>query len=109
MLELVVDVLSWGFLLGGGFFLIVSAIGLHRMPDVFTRMHAAGVGDTMGADLVLTGLILQAGLTLDAAKLFLILGFLFITGPVVGHATARAALQGGVKPILEEDMEARDG
>ena len=102
-MELILDLISWGFILSGGFFLIVSGIGILRMPDVFTRMHAAGIADTMGADLILTGLIFQAGLSLISAKLLVILVFLFLTSPVSTHAVARAALQGGLKPVLHDD------
>lgn len=109
MLELVLDLVSWGFLLSGCFFLLVSGIGMLRMPDVFTRMHAGGIGDTLGADLILTGLIFQAGLSLNAAKLVMILVFLLVTSPVVSHVTARAALQGGQRPLLHGDLEGRDG
>lgn len=101
-MELVLDLLSWAFLLAGAFFLLVSGIGILRMPDVFTRLHAAGITDTMGADLILTGLIIQAGFSLITVKLLLILVFLLLTSPVATHAVARAALQGGIKPVLSE-------
>ncbi|MEX2582471.1 MAG: monovalent cation/H(+) antiporter subunit G [Gemmatimonadota bacterium] len=99
-MELVIDGLSWFFLLTGAFFMLVSGIGILRMPDVFTRAHAAGVKDTLGAALTLVGLMLQAGFTLVAAKLLLIWIFLWFTAPVASHAVARAALLGGVRPIL---------
>jgi hypothetical protein len=47
---------------GGGFFCVVGGIGLLRMPDFYTRMHAASVTETLGAGLILLGLMLQAGL-----------------------------------------------
>ncbi len=109
MIELLVDLISWGFILSGVFFLIVSGIGILRMPDVFTRMHAAGIADTAGADLILLGLVLQSGFTLVSAKLLLILGFLMFTSPVATHAVARAALHGGVKPILSKGKEGERG
>jgi multicomponent Na+:H+ antiporter subunit G len=105
-MELVLDLISWGFILSGSFFLIVSGVGILRMPDVFTRLHAAGIADTMGADLILTGLLFQSGFSLVSAKIILILVFLFLTSPVSTHAVARAALQGGVKPILHGREEA---
>ena len=60
-MTLLVDIASWILLLGGGFFLLVGGIGVLRLPDIFTRMHAAGITDTLGAGLVLLGLIVQAG------------------------------------------------
>ena len=99
-MDLVIDLLSWFFLVAGAFFMLTAGIGVLRLPDVFTRMHAAGMKDTLGLALTMVGLILQAGFTLIAAKLLLIWIFLWFASPVAGHATARAALLGGVKPIL---------
>jgi multicomponent Na+:H+ antiporter subunit G len=96
----VIDIASWVCLVAGGFFCVVGAIGLLRMPEFFTRMHAASVTDTLGAGLVLLGLTLQAGWTLVAAKL-LILGLLiFFCSATATHALAKAALFRGVKPLL---------
>ena len=93
------DVLSWLSILGGIFFIVVGSIGLLRLPDVYTRLHAAGMTDTMGAGLVLIGLSFQAGLTLITVRLLLIWAFLLFTSPIGTHALARAALHGKVEPI----------
>lgn len=103
MRALVIDALSWGFILAGSFFTIVGALGLLRMPEVFTRMHAASVTDTLGAGLLLIGMMLQAGPTLVAVKLVFILALFFFTGPVITHALAQAAMQAGIEPRLDED------
>ena len=94
------DLLSWLLLVAGGFFFLVGAIGLNRMPDVFTRMHAVSVGDTLGAGLLVAGMALQAGPTLVTVKLFLILLVIWFTGPVATHALARAALQDKLLPLV---------
>lgn len=107
MKALLVDGLSWILILGGSFFTLVGALGMVRMPDVFTRMHAASVIDTLGIGLVAVGLMLQAGPTLNALKLVFILALVFFTGPVVTHALAQAALQAGVRPKLDEDRRDR--
>jgi multicomponent Na+:H+ antiporter subunit G len=73
---------------------------MHRFPDFFTRLHAAGIADTLCALLILLGLALQAGFTLVSLKLFLIFVFLFFTSPAATHALANAALHGGLKPKL---------
>ncbi|MEW6690701.1 MAG: monovalent cation/H(+) antiporter subunit G, partial [Pseudomonadota bacterium] len=86
------DVLSWILLAAGGLFCLIGAVGLLRMPDLFTRMHAASVTDTLGAGLILLGLILQAGLTLVSFKLLAIGLLLFFTTPTATHALAKAAL-----------------
>ena len=100
-MPMVVDVLAWVCLLGGGFFSIVGAIGALRLPDVFSRMHATGMTDTMGAGLILIGLMLQTSPSLTTVRLFLILAFLWTTSPVATHALAQAALKGGVRPLLD--------
>lgn len=92
------DLLSWVSLLAGGFFMLVGGIGILRMPDFFTRLHAASITDTAGAALVLFGLMLQGGLTLITVKLVLILILLFMTSPTASHALARAALSDNLKP-----------
>lgn len=98
----VVDALSWACLLAGGFFCAVGAIGLLRMPDFYTRMHAASVTDTLGAGLILLGLMLQAGLTLTGAKLAMIGLLVFFASPTASHALAKAALSRGLKPMLSD-------
>ena len=102
MTTLLIDVLSWACLLAGGLFCAIGALGLLRMPDFYTRMHAASVTDTVGAGLILLGLILQAGLTLVAVKLAMIGLLLFFTGPVAGHALVKAAMGRGLAPLLAE-------
>jgi len=98
--SVVIDLVSWLLLISGGFFFLVGAIGLNRMPDVFTRMHAVSVGDTLGAGLLVAGMALQAGPTLVTVKLFLILLVIWFTGPVATHALARAALQDKLLPLI---------
>ncbi|MCP5420990.1 MAG: monovalent cation/H(+) antiporter subunit G [Gammaproteobacteria bacterium] len=91
-MTLALDLLSWLALLGGLFFLAVGGIGLLRLPDFYTRLHAAGITDTLGAGLILLGLCFQGGWTQITIKLILILVFLWFTSPTATHALARAAL-----------------
>ena len=98
-MDTALQLLSWGLVLAGAFFMLTGALGLLRFPDVFTRMHAAGMTDTMGAGLILAGLCFQ-GDGVTALRLLLILGFLWFTSPVSTHALARAALQGGLRPVV---------
>jgi len=100
-----IDIASWALLAAGGLFCIVGAVGLLRMPDFYTRMHAASVTDTLGAGLILLGLILQAGWTLVAAKLVMIGLLIFFTSPAATHALARAALGRGLQPLLDRREE----
>ena len=102
MEAIVIDVLSGVFLLGGSLVVVAGGIGVLRLPDVYTRLHAAGVTDTLGALLLLSGLALQAGWSLVTVKLIMILLLLWLTSPVSSHALARAALAGNVTPRLDE-------
>ena len=102
-MSLLVDLASWACLVAGGGLCIVSTIGLNRMPDFFTRVHAAGIADTVGAWLVLLGLMLQAGWSLVMVKLVFIGAMLFLTSPTAAHALTRAALANGVKPLLHKE------
>jgi multicomponent Na+:H+ antiporter subunit G len=104
-MSVVVDILSWILLLAGGAFCIIGALGLVRMPDFFTRMHAASVTDTLGAGLMLLGLMLQAGLTLVTVKLIVLGLLIFFTSPTATHALAQAALTRGLQPLLAQPEE----
>jgi multicomponent Na+:H+ antiporter subunit G len=97
---ILVDALSWLLLLAGSFFVLVGGIGVLRMPDVFTRLHPAGLTDTLGATLILAGLMIQGGWTLITIKLILIFVFLLFTSPTASHALAKAALSDGIKPLV---------
>jgi len=99
-MSLLVDILSWACLVVGGLFCCVGALGLLRMPDFYTRMHAASVIDTLGAGLILLGLALQAGWTLVAVKLLMVGLLIFFASPTATHALARAAMARGLMPML---------
>jgi len=100
---MIIDILSWICLLAGGALGIVGGIGIHRFPDFYSRLHAAGITDTLCAMLILLGLGLQAGWSIAAFKLALIFVFLFFTSPTASHALANAALHSGLKPRLDSD------
>lgn len=110
-MDIVIEILSWFLMLAGAAMLVIGAIGVVRLPDVFARMHGAGIIDTMGACSVLIGFMFQAGLTIVTIKLALIVVFIVFTSPTSTHALARAALHGGVQPQLSppEDRDASKG
>lgn len=99
-MNVVLDVLSWLAIIVGSFFAFTGAVGLLRLPDFYTRMHAAGITDTLGAGLILLGLLLQSGFTIAAIKIVLIFVFMMVTGPTATHALAKAALHGRLEPLL---------
>jgi len=102
--ETLLNILSWICLLTGGAFGVLGGVGLLRFPDFYTRLHAAGMTDTLCALLIVTGLALQSGVSLLTAKLLLILLFLLFTAPTATHALARAALAGRYEPPSAEEQ-----
>ena len=108
MMGMLVDSVSWVLLLLGGFFVFVGGVGVLRMPELYTRMHASGVTDSIAPILVLLGLMLQAGFTLISLKLVAILLFLLLTGPTATNALASAALLAGIKGIFTQQDDKND-
>jgi len=86
----------------GLFFLIVAAVGVIRLPDVFSRSHAVSLTDSLGALLMLVGIAFYEGLGINTLKILVVLVLLYILNPVIAHATIRAALRAGVKPWKKE-------
>jgi len=85
------------FLLGGAAFLLVSCVGLLRLPDFYTRAHAVGKAETLGSMLILLGLAFYNGVTLSSLKLLFILLIIGVTNPTATHALTRAAMRSGLK------------
>lgn len=97
-------VIAIALILVGLFFLVVGAIGMLRLPDVFTRCHAVSLTDSLGAFCVLVGLSLYQGFGSNMFKILIVLLLLFLLNPVIAHATLRAAYRAGIKPLAEEDQ-----
>ncbi len=92
------------FITAGLFFFLVGVIGVLRLPDFYTRLHAAGKCDSLAAELVIVGVALYVlqdfnlGNTLVGMKILLIAVFVFIASPTATHALTKAALVAGVEP-----------
>jgi len=99
----IINLVSGLFITIGALSIIVGLLGVYRMPDFYTRLHAASIIDTLGAMLILFGLILYYGFNIVSLKLLLILIFILITTPTAAHALAKSALHGNLKPILKDD------
>ena len=107
-MALFLDILSGILLTGGAAFCIIAGIGLNRMPDFYGRIHAAGIADTLGAALILVGLMLQCDWValfslhpdLVGVKLLMVLVFLWISSPTSTHALAQSAYAHGLEPVL---------
>jgi multicomponent Na+:H+ antiporter subunit G len=102
-MHVALDILTGICLLAGSVFAIIGGIGILRLPDLFARMHGAGITDTLGAGLILLGLMIEGGVSLVTVKLIMILVFLWISSPTSTHALARSALAHGVRPRLAGD------
>jgi multicomponent Na+:H+ antiporter subunit G len=105
-LELVVEIISWIFIVSGTVFCIIGSFGALRFPDFWSRLHAVSVTDSAGMILLVAGMVMQAGFSLIAVKLIIMGLFLFITGPTSTHAVANAALVSGYVPrrLRETDL-----
>jgi len=97
------NVLSMIFMAAGLFFLVVAAIGVIRLPDVFSRSHAVSLTDSLAAFLMLVGIAIYEGLDINTLKILLVLALLYLLNPVIAHATLRAALRSGLKPWQREN------
>jgi len=90
MLEIVMNSFGVGFIAAGVFFFAAGTLGLIRFPDVLTRMHATTKCDTLGAGLILVGLMFFPGTIYLRLKLAIIIIFLWIANPTAAHYMARA-------------------
>ena len=95
-MEFVMDIISWFFLATGSFFCLTGGVGLLRFPDFYSRIHSASLTDTLGASLILIGLMFQAGSGIVTAKLIMILIFSLLAGTTASHAMAKAAFTSGL-------------
>ena len=100
-MDVVIDILTWLLLISGAVFSMIGGFGIIRLPEFFSRMHAGGITDTLGAGLIIGGLMLQGGFSLVTVKLFMIIFFLIITSPTACHALAKSALAQGLTPELD--------
>ncbi len=109
---LLVDIVSGVFIFVGCLFVFGGAVGLIRMPDFYTRLHAASVTDTGGLLFITIGLVLQAAFVFDnpaaAIKLTLTIIFLFFTAPTASHAVAKAALMANITPQCQNGKSVVD-
>jgi len=90
---------------GSVFFTVVGALGIMRLPDLYTRAHAASKADTLGAGFGVAAVAVSFGVSTAAFKAFLLLVFLYLTSPTAAHAISRAAYDQGVEPWETEAEE----
>jgi len=97
------EILSVCCLVLGALFCLIGALGILRFPDLYSRMHAAGVIDTLGSALILLGLVLTSPHWTITVKLLSVLFFLYVTSSTATHALAHAAWTAGVDPVVGPD------
>ena len=102
-MNIILNYLSYSLIFTGALAILIGLLGVFRMPDFFTRLHAASIVDTMGTLFILIGLMLYSGFNLISVKLFLILIFILVTAAAAAHALAKSALHGGLKPKLGKE------
>ena len=107
-MDLALDIASWICLVAGAIFCIIGGVGLLRLPDLYTRTHATSITDTLGAGLVLIGLLFQAQTGAVAVRLVLVLILILCTSPIAGHALVKAAASRGQKAELPAQDEEDD-
>lgn len=95
-------------LLLGGLLTLTGAVGLLRLPDFYTRMHAASVTESLAATLLIIGIILDTGFTLDSAKLMLLILIMIAVNPTITHALSRAASHGGNTPEVASQINQKN-
>lgn len=100
---MIIDVLSDICLLLGGILTLTGAVGLLRLPSFYTRLHGASVTESLAAPLLIIGVMLDTGFTLDSAKLVLIIVIMVVANPTITHALCRAAAHGGNTPEMETE------
>ncbi len=102
IIYMLINTLVSALAIGGIFFILIGAVGMHRMPDVYSRIHAASIIDTGGASLIMGSLCiygLYIGEGMAVIKILLTYFFILFTGPTASHAVAKMALMGQEIPI----------
>lgn len=97
------EIISAALLLIGFALMVVSAIGVVRLPDFFSRLHASSIGETLGIVLTGIGLAIYHGVSLTSLKILMVVGALFLVNPLGTHLISKAAIRSGQQPWKEEN------
>jgi multicomponent Na+:H+ antiporter subunit G len=100
-----VTVLIWILLWSGVAFCALAAVGIIRMPDVYTRMQASSKAGTLGCALILAGVAVAFDEPAVTARIILIIVFVLLTGPVAAHVVSRGAYRSGTAPAPETAID----
>jgi multicomponent Na+:H+ antiporter subunit G len=99
MLEVIINYIGWGFVLLGVLVSITGAIGCIRFPDLYTKLHALSVSDSLGVPISLAGLVLINGFNFISMKIFFIIVILLFMNPFSTHSLIRAGIKNKIQPI----------
>lgn len=106
---MVQNIIAVVFMVGGLFFLMISSLGLLRLPDFYSRNHAVGKSETLGSMLLLAGLAIYNGVEVNSAKLIVILLFIAMANPTAAHILANTAYLSGLQPwVRRRAMASRE-
>lgn len=86
-----IDIIGYTIITIGSFFILTSILGLIRLPDFFTKIHASSIADSLGIPLCLLGLALLQHSLINSAKILGIIVLFFVLGPTSSHALAKTA------------------
>ena len=89
----------------GAFFFLVGTVGVLRLPDFYSRTHAATKCDTVGAGSILLAVAIANGLGPESLKIVAIAGLVLLSSPTAGHALARAAYRTGLEEWRKTERE----
>jgi multicomponent Na+:H+ antiporter subunit G len=96
------NIIIAALLAGGCFFFLVGTLGLIRLPEAFSRMHATTKCDTLGAGLILLALIVNQGFHVTSLKLLILMIFILLTNPTAAHIIAKSAYHAEKKQVMDK-------
>ncbi len=105
MNNIILEIFSYFFIFLGLLMILSAVVGCYRLPDFFTKMHAASVGDAVGCPLVLLGLALQSNSLIIGAKIILLAVILLVVNPTASYILNRIALKHGLSPGIKLDND----
>ena len=99
------EIIAALFVLSGSVFFVGSAIGMLRLPDFYTRIHASGNSETLGCMLSFIGLMIYEGPTITALKMAIVFTIVFLANPIGSHILGKAAYKSGHRVLTAKDLE----
>ena len=102
---MIIDILSIVSIALGCLLSLIGGLGILRLPDIYARLHAVGITDTLSSFLILFGLAIQSGVSLVIFKLLFVFMFLLFTSPVSSFALANNAWRYGLRNTAQQSQQ----